>query len=229
MEGQLFLNLDNKINFEQIITGNFNQLAYKYLFLDTLWLTHCLIIISPFALGKTLFLDSYAKRNNSLIITEKNISFSNFSSLLNKHNSVVIDNVDIYIDNYQKDLFMLYNLTMAQGKKLIISSSIEIEKLNITLLDLKTRLQSSLFVKIEQPNLNEYRLIVLSNFARYQIKLKDSIINYILEVLNGDFKLLNKVIVKINAYIMINKKQPSLIALKNIFNEIFDSNIINSL
>jgi chromosomal replication initiation ATPase DnaA len=225
MSDQLFLNLDNKIAFDHIIAGNFNKLAYKYLFLDTAWITNCLIIVSPLSLGKTLLLESYAKKNKSLIITQNNIDFANFSILLSKHNSIIIDNIENLIDKHQENLFMLYNLANSQGKKIIISSIFDMEKLNINLLDLKTRLQGSLMIHIEQPTAEEYKLIVLSNLANYQIKLKNNLIDYILEILNGDLKPLNKVIFKINTYIMINKKQPSLVSLKNIFNEVFINNL----
>ena len=112
----------------------------------------------------------------------------------------LVENFDcIVIDNYEENinenlLYSFINQVLQLNKSVIINSSNSIKNLKIKLIDLKSRLDSFLEIKIDLPTDDLIRVIISKSFSDKQIDLNNKNLEFIIKNIERSYDKIFKFI-----------------------------------
>ena len=112
------------------------------------------------------------------IINAENINDSTITSL-EKFECIIIDNFKNNVD--QKILFSLLNQSKQLEKFILVNSEIPLKQMKFKIVDLKSRIESFLFMGIELPTDDLLQVIITKLFSDKQVKLDPKISSYIIK------------------------------------------------
>ena len=166
--------------------------------------------------------------NSNFILAEQEKANSEFDvvSLVKEYNDVdflIIDDIDVILKKSSIDekVFHLYNYLMQKGKQLIFSSSIPANQLKFTDQNLKSRLESSLTVKIEKMNDEDKRKVIKKLAKDFEVFIPNNVVDFILSSAPRDFISLHNIVSRINRLSLETKKKITLPLVRNLFKYVF--------
>ena len=166
--------------FEQdfyVSSNNFS--VYKLIEAWPNWSNKWLNIYGVSGSGKTHLSKILEKKINKVkIINAENINNLTIS-LLEKFECIIIDNYKNNID--QTILYSLLNQSKQLEKFILINSEIPIKQMKFQTADLKSRIDSFLFMGIELPTDDLLQVIITKSFSDKQVELDPKISSYIIK------------------------------------------------
>ena len=105
---------------------------------------------------------------------------------------IIIDNYNNNID--EKLFYSLLNEINQQNRYVLINSQKPIKKMKISLLDLKSRLDSFIDLGINLPTDDLLRVIITKAFSDKQIKVSVNVLEYILKNIDRSYEKISKFI-----------------------------------
>ncbi len=159
-----------------VSTNNFE--AYKLIESWPKWPDKKINIFGPSGCGKTHLINILSKKLKLLSVDA--IEFNEkINNLVEKFDCVIIDNYDGNID--ESLFYSFINHVHQLNKSLIINSLKNIKNLKIDLIDLKSRIDSFLEVKIDLPTDDLIRVIISKTFSDKQIDLSSKNLEFIVK------------------------------------------------
>ena len=159
--------------------------------------------------------------NSKKILTDRERAISEFDavSLVKDYSDVdflLIDDIDKALTNSSMDekIFHLFNYLMQRGKHIIFASSSPPFQLKFIDLNLKTRLESGLTVKIEKMNDEDKRKVIKKLAKDFDLFIPNNVVHYILNFAPRDFISLFKTVKQINRLSLEAKKKITLPFIK---------------
>lgn len=219
-----FLDKKEKYNFDDFIIFSSNNTAYSFLIENEFEsLSYNVIFLTgPQKSGKTYL--AYLWK------IKKNAKFLDFNSLLKlsdikfnekllniieKYDYYVIDNFNVNKINENK-LFHLINIILANHSKLLIITDNSIYNYEFKIKDLKSRINSSIHLQIEELT-EEYKgIFILKLISNKQIRTNDQAIKYIINILKPNYAYIYEYIESITQLAKKEKKRITLQFLKKI-------------
>ena len=132
---------------------------------------------------------------------------------------LILENIDkVMIDNAEEDLLHIINFVKENKKKLLMTSRKPIAEIKTQLEDLKSRLNSILEAKINQPDDELVRLILIKIFNDKQLKIKPDVINYLSKRIDRSYKSINNFVKKIDEFSLEKGKKISINLVSSFFN-----------
>ena len=142
------------------------------------WSSKQINIFGPSGCGKTHLINILSKKLNLMSVNAKKFD-KQIINLVEKFDCIVIENYDENIND--KLLYSLINQVKQYDKIIIINSSRSIKNLKIKLIDLKSRLNSFLEIKIDLPTDDLIRVIISKTFSDKQIDLNSRNLEFIIK------------------------------------------------
>ena len=142
------------------------------------WSSKQINIFGPSGCGKTHLINILSKKLNLMSVNAKKFD-KQIINLVEKFDCIVIENYDENIND--KLLYSLINQVKQYDKIIIINSSRSIKNLKIKLVDLKSRLNSFLEIKIDLPTDDLIRVIISKTFSDKQIDLNSRNLEFIIK------------------------------------------------
>ncbi len=167
----------------QLMVGNANELAYKYLIERNNWLTHVCFLAGEEGSGKTMLAYEWRHKFNAI-----DIDLFNYTPAMQLgKNYYLIDDLPSF-DSLHQPLFNLINAIKNAGAKLLLCSSNTPSYYPTQLADLSSRLKAADFVEISSPDDAMLKAVMLAHLAAKQLKVEGQLLDYLLKRINRSCK-----------------------------------------
>ena len=163
--------------------------------------------------GKTHLINIFLKKFNGIKINSDKIN-NEFIEKIKINRNIIIENLN---ENINEDLlYTIYNIIDNEKKFLLITSEIEINKLNIKLSDLKSRLNNFFFSNINNPDDDLIYALIIKNFSDRQILIDKKLVNYIVRRIDRSYRKISDFIYKIDKISLKEKKSIDFKIIKKV-------------
>lgn len=234
--------LNPKYTFERFVVGSNNDFAHAAAIQVA---THPaksynpLYIYGPSALGKTHLLHAIVHKllkdkpdldvyyttsenfMNDFIESVRDHQMPKFRKKYRSFDVLLIDDVQFLQDKQGTldELFHTFNELFQERKQLVFACDRPAKGLTSMEERLKTRFDSGLSIKIEVPNYETRKAILLSKTAEEKTYVPEEVVDYIAQNVESDIRLLEGSLTKIIAYSNLKKKDVSLELAKEILRD----------
>lgn len=238
-------NLNAEYTFENFIYGDENKFAYNVALevANSPGIYNPLFLTGEVGLGKTHLMQAIGhyiinSRPETRVLYSTSESFANeLIKAFRENNSTVfrekyrrkvdvllIDDIQFLVGKkgIQTELFHTMNELLDQQKQIIICSDRPLAKLDDFQDRLLSRFQMGLFVKIKPPELSTRKRIVESFCHRYGVDIKDDIVDYIAQNINGSVRRLKGAVMKLLANQKFVGKSLNLSETSQLLKELID-------
>ena len=170
-----------------VSTNNFE--AYKLIESWPKWPDNKINIFGPSGCGKTHLINILGKKLKLLSVNANKFD-ENINKLLENYDCIVIEN---YEGNINENLFYSFINQISQLNKILIINSLNnIKKLKINLIDLKSRLDSFMEIKINLPTDDLIRVIISKTFSDKQVDLSNKNLEFIIKNIERSYEKISK-------------------------------------
>ena len=174
-----------------------------------------LVIIGPIASGKSHLISTLKNKYKILEAEEINEEKINILEL----EDVIIENIE-KIENHNFFLHII-NVVKEKNFKVLLTSRLPINELNIRLEDLKSRLLAYSHSKILLPTDDVLRGIIIKISKDKGLLLSDIVINYILSHIERSYSTINSFINELDQLSLIRKKKITIPFIKKLIESKF--------
>jgi len=167
-------------------------------------------IYGPKYSGKTHLAKIWQQKLLAKSLDIGDLQNADLSSLILENQAYLIENID-EIKN-QKILFHLFNFLLEKECYLLITSATPIAAINYQFADLASRLKNIFTLKIENPEIELIKMILMKNFSLRQLMVDDQVIDYITKNIERSYRAIFE-ITKILEFQCFEKKRAITIPL----------------
>ena len=168
------------------------------------------------------------KTHLSKILVKNTINYKSlyidrdYQNILDKFESLdilILENIDkVKYDKSEQDLFHIINLVKESNKKLLMTSRKSISEIDLSLEDLKSRLNSILEAKINEPDDQLMELILIKIFNDKQLKINPNVIDFLMSRLVRSYESINLFIEKIDKFSLERGKNITIPLINDLLN-----------
>ena len=195
-----------------------NFQAYKLIESWPNWSSKWLNVFGVSGSGKTHLAKILEKKIKEVkIIDAKFVNDKVISSIINLE-CLIIDNFKNNID--QKLLYSLLNQSKQLDNFILINSMKPLKKTSFTLPDLKSRIDSFLFIGIDLPTDDLLQVIISKSFSDNQVQLDPKISNYILKNVDRSYDKIFKFIKDVDELSLSTGKSININLIKKVLNKL---------
>ena len=196
-----------------VSSNNFN--AYKLIESCPNWPDKWINIFGPKGCGKTHLSNILKKKINSLYKNATDINNDDIN-IIEKYQCIIIDNYENNInDNERKRLNTRRSKQL--NKYIVINSLQPLNKFDINIEDLSSRLNSFLKVSIDHPTDDLLRVIISKSFSDKQINLNNKNLEYIIKHIDRSYDKVFKFIKKLDNKSLSSVKSININLIKKCF------------
>ena len=187
---QLLFKFKNSKNyhFDDYFVSESNFFAYNLVLKWPNWGKNILNVYGEKFSGKSHLSDIFKSKFGANKIDAKNLS-KNILVQFKTYQNLIIDNFDENID--EKNMYSLINIVDRDSKFILINSIRPVNKLNIKLKDLLSRLNNCIFAKIDIPDDDLISAILVKNFSDNQTQINKKYIEYIIKNIDRSYEKIN--------------------------------------
>jgi len=220
---QLLLNwpINEKLAQSNFLPAASNEKAVKWIDSWPNWQRgeehfHCLIIYGPDGCGKTHLAHVWQKMSKAKIITGDDLENSDLIS--GDQLVFIVEDVDSFVNKpgRQETLLHLFNWTKEQGGFILLTARERPKKWSINLEDLSSRLLASEASKIELPDDDLLKDIMIKQFSDRQITLSKDVIKYLIARTERSFDAMRHLVKEIDNLSMSEKKKITIPVVKRV-------------
>ena len=168
------------------------------------------------------------KTHLSKILVKNTINYKSlyidrdYQNILDKFESsdiLILENIDkVKYDKSEQDLFHIINLVKESNKKLLMTSRKSISEIDLSLEDLKSRLNSIIEAKIKEPDDQLMKLILIKIFNDKQLKINPNVIDFLMSRLVRSYESINLFIDKIDKFSLERGKNITIPLINDLLN-----------
>ena len=127
----------------------------------------------------------------------------------------------LIIENLNKNisenlLFSLYNIALQDNKYFLITSEKPINKFDFKLMDLRSRVNSTMIIGIDLPSDDLISVILAKNFSDKQIEVEKKHIDYIIKRIDRSYEKISQFILTLDKYSLKKGSPFSLKLIKEV-------------
>ena len=168
-----------------------------------------ILLYGPNKSGKTHLSNIWMHLNNAIVFSK------NISEIINNKKNVLVD--DLFLNLNEEELFHIINHCKNHKLKILVTTNIDLYEYNFELLDLKSRLKTFNYVKINDPN-DEMTLILLTKLLtekQFIIKNKE-IFKFLIKRINRSYEEIYILANKMDKLSLEKKRQLTIPLIKEI-------------
>ncbi|MEC7143634.1 MAG: DNA replication protein [Pseudomonadota bacterium] len=207
-----------KIYFEQdffVSSNNFS--AYKLIESWPNWPGKWLNVYGASGSGKTHLSKILEKKIEKIIILDEKKIDEKIISELNRCDCFIIDNFENNID--EKLLYSIFNHSKQLDNFILINSIYSISNFTFKLKDLKSRVNSFIFIGIDLPPDDLLHVIISKSFSEKQITLSPKISEYIVKNVERSYEKMFKFLKDVDDLSLSSGKSININLIKKVLNK----------
>ena len=194
-----------------------NFAAYKLIESWPNWPGKWLNIFGTSGSGKTHLAKILEKKIDKIkLIEAKNID-NQIIQDLDKYNCLIIDRYENNID--EKIFYSILNQSKQLDNYILINSTNSIKQINFKLEDLKSRINSFLFIGIELPTDDLLKVIISKNLSDKQISINPKISDYIINNVDRSYEKMFKFLKDVDELSLSTGKSININLIKKVLNK----------
>ena len=200
---QLYFQMPNKtsLGVEDYIVTDSNNFAFDLIVKMVKGEINFGLISGPPYSGKTHLSKILIKNASNYKSFYIDRDYQNILDRFEDSDILILENIDkVKHDKAEEDLFHIINLVKENNKKLLMTSRKSISEIDLSLEDLKSRLNSILEAKIKEPDDQLMELILIKIFNDKQLKINPNVIDFLMSRLVRSYKGINLFIEKIDMF-----------------------------
>ena len=156
------------------------------------------------------------KIRNSRLISANNIDH-NIIQDLNSLDCLIIDDFDNNID--EKLFYTIFNHSKQLDNYVLINSMNSIKNLNFNSEDLRSRINSLVFIGIELPTDDILKVIITKTFSDKQVSISPKLIDFIINNVDRSYQKMSKFIKDIDELSLSTGKSININLIKKVLNQ----------
>lgn len=135
---------------------------------------------------------------------------------------LIIDDVHFIAgkDSIQEEFFNTFNVLHQAGKQIIVTSDRPPKEINDIDIRIRSRFESGLITDISPPDFETRVGIIRNKAAAANINIDEKIVFFIAEQIKMNTRQLEGVVKKLQAYIHIQKKEPTISVVQNLIRDL---------
>ena len=181
------------------------------------WLIFGLFLSGPSGSGKTHIANLLKQSSNGIVINNADIKKKNIINLLD-FDCVIIEDVDYALS--ENSLLHLFNFLQENNSKIMLTSKISINKLNLKLPDLQSRLLSLSQVNIGLPDDHLLSRVIIKQFFDKGVKIDIEVVDYLIKRMDRSFKSVENLVTKINYKALEKSKKITVPFVRELLKEL---------
>ena len=209
---------------DDFLVSDSNKEVYKLINRWPNWSSRKIIIFGDSGTGKTHLSRIWQKKTSAIILNLNKFKKIRFDNFFLKKNIFIIENISNFFDkikkkdkdDLEKNLLHFYNLIEEKKGYLILTALNSPKFWKINLPDLKSRILSSIIVKINKPNDELLSSVLVKLFLDKQILIDKKIIKFIVYRSERSFTNLQNIVNKIDKQSLITKKKINISFVKKL-------------
>ena len=209
MKKQKFFNfkLNENKDLSNFYVNETNVEAFKTL--DKSDLFNKIFLFGPKKSGKTHLANIWANKNNALKYSK------NLENIITNNKNILID--DFFFNLNEEEVFHILNHCNNLNLKILITSHLDLYEYNFKLMDLKSRLKTFHYIKINNPN-DDMSMIILTKLLtekQFIIKNKE-IFEFLIKRVNRSYEEIYNLAEKMDNLSLEKKRQLTIPLIKEI-------------
>ena len=212
---QLLLNFKFSKNYKKddFFVSKSNFFAFNLVESWPKWEKNILNVCGERYSGKTYLSEIFLNKNKGKVIDSINFKYQE-SENLRFYQNIVLENFNENID--EKSIFSLINFIDQNSKYLLINSLKPINEMNFKLDDLKSRAKNSLIAKIEKPDDDLIKVLIVKSLSDRQIIISNKLIEFAAKRITRSYGKIFEFIYKIDEVSLKKKKSIDLKTIKDV-------------
>jgi len=167
--------------------------------------------------GKTHLSKILEKKIEKTLLIDANNIDNKIIDELNKCQCLIIDNFD---DNIDENLFYsILNQTKQLDNYFLINSKTSINSFNFKLNDLKSRINSFIFIGIELPTDDLLKVIITKTLSDKQVSVSPKLTNFIINNVDRSYKKMFKFLKDVDELSLSTGKSININLIKKVLNQ----------
>ena len=156
------------------------------------------------------------KINKTKLIDAKNIS-NKFVDEMNNFDCLIIDSFNNNID--EKLFYTIINQTHQLENYLLINSITSVKNQKFSLVDLKSRINSFMYIGIDLPTDDLLKVIISKTLSDKQININPKMLDYIINNVERSYKKLFKFLKEVDELSLSTGKSININLIKKVLNQ----------
>jgi len=194
---------DRSYKSEDFYVSKSNFFAFSLLESWPKWEKNILNIHGEKYSGKSHLSEIFIKKNKGIVLDPKKMQ-SNPEKNLRYHQNIILEDLDENVE--EKRIFELINFVDQSSKYLIINSLIPFNKMKFKLKDLTSRAKNCLDAKIEKPDDELIKVLMLKYLSDKQIKINAKLLEFASKRITRSYGKIFEFIYKIDEISLKKKK-----------------------
>ena len=194
-----------------------NYTAFKLIDGWPAWPGKWLNIFGENGSGKTHLANILKRKIKKIKLIDANKIDDKIIEELINYECLIIDSYNKNID--EKLLYSILNQSKQLENYVLINSSIPIKKLNFNLEDLKSRINSFVFIGIELPSDDLLRVIITKNLSDKQINVSSKLTDFILNNVDRSYEKMFKFLKDLDELSLSTGKSININLIKKVLNQ----------
>ena len=150
------------------------------------------------------------------LINANNLNNRTVNNLKN-FDCLIIDDFNFKID--ENILYSLLNQSKLLDKYILINSTQSIKNINFQLADLKSRIDSFIFIGIDLPSDELLKVIITKNFSDKQIEINPKLTDFIIKNVERSYEKMSKFLKDIDELSLTTGKSININLIKKVLNQ----------
>ena len=218
---QLYFEMPNKtaLGIEDYIVTDSNSFAFDLIIKMVKGEINFGLISGPPYSGKTHLSKILIKNASNYKALYIDRDYQNILDKFESLDILILENIDkVKYDKSEQDLFHIINLVKESNKKLLMTSRKSISEIDLSLEDLKSRLNSIIEAKIKEPDDQLMKLILIKIFNDKQLKINPNVIDFLMSRLVRSYESINLFIEKIDKFSLERGKNITIPLINDLLN-----------
>ena len=218
---QLYFEMPNKtsLGVEDYIVTDSNNYAFDLIVKMVKGEINFGLISGPPYSGKTHLSKILIKNASNYKALYIDRDYQNILDKFESSDILILENIDkVKYDKSEQDLFHIINLVKESNKKLLMTSRKSISEIDLSLEDLKSRLNSIIEAKIKEPDDQLMKLILIKIFNDKQLKINPNVIDFLMSRLVRSYESINLFIEKIDKFSLERGKNITIPLINDLLN-----------
>jgi len=174
-----------------------NVKAYDFINSWPKWIKRIVNIYGPSGSGKSHLAAILKSKTSYLEVNSAKINQNTYLDFKTKE-VLIIDNLDEKVS--EKILFSLWNSALHDNKYFLILSKQQINSYNFNIVDLVSRINSTLSIGLDLPSDDLISVIIAKNFSDHQINVEKKHIDYVIKRIDRSYEKISQFILTLDKY-----------------------------
>lgn len=155
--------------------------------------------------GKTYLAKIWQRKLDAEFLDLKNIKNFEIIDYLEPNKAYIIEDID-EITNHNA-LFHIFNVASEKNCYLMLTSNCSLQNIDYNFSDLSSRLKNVYDIKINDPELEFIKMLLIKHFANMQLKIEDKVVDYLAKNLDRSYEKIMQISKLLQFYCFEEKRK----------------------